>query len=218
MRILSGLYFRYSYAPSLLTRYVGLYSVNVSSMLSSEIYCVVMLNNLPSFLNIHELFDLKGSTIGRQSSIDIPSKRLKALKDNDFELFYPHGILIPHEIYRKLKSTLESDIYELKKLLITDYSLMLGIHHLDEPNQNQNNDQNTPNGSLKPQLGISAFYFRLSIDESNEKPDDPGKMKNSSNFLNTHATNKFIMKPLHLIACPQQNTFKNSEIASSLLG
>jgi putative lipase involved disintegration of autophagic bodies len=73
-----------------------------------------MLNNLPSILDIHEIYDLKGSTVGRYASIDVPSKRLKALKDLDFESFYPYGIRIPHEIYRRLKLTIESDIYELR--------------------------------------------------------------------------------------------------------
>ncbi|CAM2715599.1 unnamed protein product [Rotaria socialis] len=216
MRILSGLCMRYTHTSSLMTRYVGLYSVNIHSTLSSEIYCVVMLNNLPSALNVHEIYDLKGSSVGRYSSINLPSKRLKALKDLDFESFYPDGIYIPHNIYRKLRLTLESDIYELRKLMITDFSLMLGIHQLDEYTEDKEPTRKI--SKPKPQLGISAFFAAISIDRNDIKSSDHDETNKTLKCTNAKSIEKFIMKPLHLIACAHEDTFNDKEIAGSVLG
>ncbi len=205
IQILSGLYLHYSHTTTLMTRYVGLYSVNIRSLFPSEIYCVLMLNNLPSVLNIHEIYDLKGSIIGRISSIDSPLRRLRALKDLDFESFYPNGILIPHEIYQKLKFTLQSDIFHLKKLMITDFSLMLGVHQLDEDSENNKNLRFQP----KPQLGISSLFATTNLDRSIN-------LKQSIDQFDINIIKKFIMKPLDLIACSEVITPECT--TNSLLG
>ncbi|CAM4754965.1 unnamed protein product [Rotaria magnacalcarata] len=216
IRILPGLCMRYTHTSSLMTRYVGLYSVNIRSTFSSEIYCVVMLNNLPSALNVHEIYDLKGSSVGRYSSINLPAKRLKSLKDLDFESFYPYGICIPHNIYQRLRLTLESDIYELRKLMITDFSLMLGIHQLDEYTEHEEPPGKIP--KPKPQLGISAFFAPISIDRNNIESSDHDKTNKTLKCANAKSIEKFIMKPLHLIACAHEDTFNDKKIADSASG
>jgi 1-phosphatidylinositol-4-phosphate 5-kinase len=173
-----------------------------------------MLNNLPSILDIHEIYDLKGSSVGRYSSVDLPLKRLKALKDLDFESFYPHGIRIPHEIYRRLKLTMENDIYELRKMMITDFSLMLGVYQLDEYLQENGNDR----GISKPQLGISLLFAATNIDRTAIESNDSNEKNEKVCFSESKLIKKFIMKPLHLIACPQENTFNDNTMATSLLG
>ncbi|CAF0916527.1 unnamed protein product [Adineta ricciae] len=218
LQTLSGLYLRYSHTCSLMTRYVGLYSVNIRSIFSSEIYCVVMLNNLPSVLDVHEVYDLKGSSVGRFSSIDLPLKRLKALKDLDFESFYPYGIRLPHEIYRRLRLTLENDIFDLRKMMITDYSLMLGIHHLDDYHRDNENGDGQSKVKLRPQLGISSFLAAINIDRAAIESPNPEEKNETDNESNEKFITKFIMKPLHLIACPQEDTFTGNTMASSLLG
>lgn len=214
---LPGLYLRYSHTFSLMVRYVGLYSVSIRSIFPTEIYCVVMLNNLPSFTNIHESYDIKGSSIGRYSSVDVPEKRLKALKDLDFESFYPRGIRIPGEIYRCLKATIENDTFELRKMMITDFSLMLGVHHLDEYLQ----DKENINGNLKPQLGLSSFMAAISIDRPALESDNNNHLDQTDEKMiptDPKLIDKFIMKPLRLIACAQDDTFHDSSITSSLCG
>lgn len=204
-----------------MTRYVGLYSVSMRSIFPSDIYCVVMLNNLPSAMDIHEIYDIKGSSVGRQSSVDLPSKRLKALKDLDFELFYPRGIRIPQEIYRRLRITIENDIFELRKLMITDFSLMLGVYQLDE----YSHDKENTNGSIrqpqpKPQLGISSLFAATNIDRTALEPNTNVTQTNTkqNNLSKTKLISKFIMKPLHLITCPQEDTFNDNFMANSFLG
>ncbi|CAF1015264.1 unnamed protein product [Adineta steineri] len=218
IQILSGLYLRYCHTSSLMTRYVGLYSVNVRSTFQSEIYCAVMLNNLPSVLDIHEIYDLKGSSIGRYSSVDLPSRRLKALKDLDFESFYPYGIRLPHEIYRRLRMTLENDICDLRKMMITDFSLMLGVYQLDQNFQDKENSDGSLRLQPKPQLGISSLFAATNIDRTVIKMNGSEETNNKTNGTDTNFIRKFIMKPLHLIACPQEDTFTDNTMATTLLG
>jgi hypothetical protein len=201
-----------------MTRYVGLYSVNIRSLFPSEIYCALMINNLPSFLDIHEIYDLKGSIVGRISSIDFPLRRLKALKDLDFESFYPNGIRIPHEIYRRLKRTLQSDVFELKKMMITDFSLMLGVHQLDEYLGNKKNNQGRSQFEPRPQLGISSLFATTNFDRTIFQSITLPKSTEKLNVSKLNTINQFIMKPLHLIGSPKATTFDNSPMAGSLLG
>jgi hypothetical protein len=161
-----------------------------------------MLNNLPSMLDIDEIYDLKGSIIGRISSIDFPLRRLKALKDLDFESFYPNGIRIPHEIYKQLKQTIESDIFHLKKLMITDFSLILGVHRFD--------DERNFRFELKPQLGISSLFLLTNHEQTSRQSIDS---KEKSNLMK-----KFIMKPLDLIDCSKTIILDDHRTENSFLG
>jgi 1-phosphatidylinositol-4-phosphate 5-kinase len=172
-----------------------------------------MLNNLPSILDIHEIYDLKGSIIGRISSIDFPLRRLKSLKDLDFESFYPNGIRIPHEIYKQLKYTIESDIFQLKKLMIIDFSLILGVHQLDECFINNKTNKRNSRCELKPQLGISSLFLVTNLDRTILQSINLDDTKENLNI-----NNKFLMKPLQLIDYPQAITFDDNSMAKSLLG
>ena len=208
---LSGFYLRYSHMSSLMSRYVGLYSVSMRSILPTEIFCVVMLNNLPSFANIHEIYDLKGSSVGRYAGISSPAKRLKSLKDLDFHSFYPRGIRLPREIYRRLRLTIENDTMELKKMMITDFSLILGVYHLDRHIQDKENSSENSDIQLTPQLGLSTLMQVIHPGHATQK--DEKVVATDPRLIN-----RFIMKPLHLIACPQEDTFSDCSIASSMLG
>lgn len=217
---LPGLYLRYSSTSSLMTRYIGLYSVSMRSILPTEIFCVVMLNNLPSFANIHEIYDIKGSSVGRQARIDQPSKRLKSLKDLDWQFFYPYGIRLPREIYRRLRIVMEKDIFELRKMMITDFSLILGIHHLDEQTDEKENSVDNVRPKPKPQLGLSALMAAHSFDRSSLKLEEESSDEKiePTRPVDPKSLQKFIMKPLHLIACPMEDTFHDNSMSSLLLG
>lgn len=197
------------------------------SIFPTDIYCVVMINSLPSIMNIHEIYDLKGSSVGRQSSIDFPSKRSKALKDLDFEFSFPQGIRIPNEVYRRLKMVIENDISELRKLMITDFSLLLGVHYLDEYSENKENPNETSRKlHQKPELGVSSLFAITKIDRAafetnmNNNDNNNSDQTNSKKFLlpSSMLTNRFIMKPLRLIICSKADTFADDPIANSFLG
>ncbi|CAF0920356.1 unnamed protein product [Didymodactylos carnosus] len=228
IQILRGLYSRYTQLSTLMTRYIGCYSIRIGALFTTEIYIVIMVNNLPSVVDVHEVYDLKGSTMGRLSSIDLPEKRLKALKDLDFEAYYPHGIRIPTEIYHSLRRVLQSDGEELRKLNITDYSLMLGIHHIDYEYKD--------NHIRRPELGLSTLFLAtqfatLNKHTSPKTPPSPTVLTTlvtgTTNGIKTLKLKekksdslkmeKFLMKPLKLIHLPKAQTFDDILIAKQLL-
>ncbi|CAF3090000.1 unnamed protein product, partial [Rotaria sp. Silwood2] len=117
---------------TLFNRYVGLYCIRSQGSLSNiELYVVIMINVFTPSLKINEIFDLKGSKIKRKFIGSLSSEKFYKLKDMDFRDLYPNGIRIPTNIYEKLKIIIANDAKVLKKLNITDFSLILGIRHLD---------------------------------------------------------------------------------------
>lgn len=132
MQILSGYHLHLSQHQTMFNRYIGLYSIRCQVAISTtEIFIVVMANAFTPALQINEIFDLKGSKIKRKSAGYFSADRLHKLKDMDFKDLYPHGIRIPTNIYQKLKQIVANDVKKLRKLNITDFSLILGIRHLD---------------------------------------------------------------------------------------
>ena len=132
MQILSGYHLQFSKRSTILNRYVGLYSIRFPTILSStEIFLVVMVSAFSPVLNIDEVFDLKGSTIKRKLVEHLSMETLHKLKDLDFTELYPRGIRIPSNLYHRLEMIVTNDAKVLKKLNITDFSLILGVRHLD---------------------------------------------------------------------------------------
>ena len=109
-----------------------------------------MANAFTPSLQINEIFDLKGSTIKRKLTENLSRDKLHRLKDLDFIDLYPHGIRIPSNIYHRLHNVISNDVKVLKKLYITDYSLILGIHHID-----MSEDQLM---QIRPSTGIAALF------------------------------------------------------------
>ena len=132
MQILSGYHLQLIQRSTLFNRYIGLYSIRLQTSLSTiEIFVGIMANAFTPSLTINEIFDLKGSKIKRKLTGHLSADKLHKLKDMDFMELYPGGIRIPTNIYQKLKIVIANDAKVLKKLNITDFSLILGIRHLD---------------------------------------------------------------------------------------
>ena len=91
-----------------------------------------MKNLLPSGLEMHHKFDLKGSTYKRKASRKERNKSHPTFKDLDFMEMYPEGILLQPELYNSLFDTIERDCRALESLKIMDYSFLMGIHNLDQ--------------------------------------------------------------------------------------
>lgn len=119
---------------SLLTRFYGLHRVRMSG-LRGKIYFVVMGNVFPAHKDIHETFDLKGSTRGRYITADeIDRRPLATLKDLNW-LQKRRKLRLGPEKATLLMNQLKADCYFLAKMRIMDYSLLVGIHHLSRGNR-----------------------------------------------------------------------------------
>ncbi|CAF3375422.1 unnamed protein product [Rotaria sp. Silwood2] len=132
IQILSGYHLQLTQRLTIFNRYIGLYRIRLQESLSTtEIYVVIMVNVFTPSLKINEIFDLKGSKIKRKFIGGLSSEKFYKLKDMDFKDLYPVGIRIPTNIYEQLKIIITNDTKVLKKLNIIDFSLVLGIRHLD---------------------------------------------------------------------------------------
>ena len=100
----------------------------IISVNTKNVRIVVMNNLLPSQMEIHHKFDLKGSTLNRKASKKERKKMSPTFKDLDFLEMYPDGLYLQSELHDKLLNTIERDCRVLQSLEIMDYSLLLGIH------------------------------------------------------------------------------------------
>ncbi|BFY97305.1 hypothetical protein BsWGS_00345 [Bradybaena similaris] len=123
------------HAQTLLPQYLAMYRITVND---AETYIVVMRNVFSPRLTIHKKYDLKGSTVDRSASEKERLKELPTFKDNDF-LNDGAKISIGHEQRKKLLDILQSDVDFLSSLHLMDYSLLVGIHDLDQKNESGTN-------------------------------------------------------------------------------
>ena len=93
---------------------------------------VVMNNLLPTSIKLHEKYDLKGSTYKRKANKYERSKESPTYKDLDFMEFHPDGISLEADTYNALIKTLQRDCRVLESFKIMDYSLLVGVHNLDQ--------------------------------------------------------------------------------------
>ncbi|KHJ40786.1 1-phosphatidylinositol-4-phosphate 5-kinase [Trichuris suis] len=154
-KLLPGYYMNLNQNPkTLLPKFFGLYCYQ---SLGKNVRLIVMNNILPSTIKLHQKYDLKGSTHRRRASKYERAKESPTLKDLDL-LEYKNGILIDAPTFDALMKTISRDclffqiltlrfqhlpthnaicfargrIGVLKSFKIMDYSLLLGIHNMDE--------------------------------------------------------------------------------------
>jgi 1-phosphatidylinositol-4-phosphate 5-kinase len=94
------------------------------------------MNNLfPPHRDVHQTFDLKGSTIGREYKEEKLAENPRAtLKDLNWLRRDMHLNFGPHKKNLFIQQV-QRDVELLKKLGIMDYSLLLGIHDLTRGNR-----------------------------------------------------------------------------------
>ncbi|XP_064209559.1 phosphatidylinositol 4-phosphate 5-kinase type-1 alpha-like isoform X1 [Anguilla rostrata] len=114
---------------TLLPKFYGLYCVQAGG---KNIRIVVMNNLLPSAVPMHLKYDLKGSTYKRRASPKEREKKIPTFKDLDFIQDLPEGLLLEPENYNALSKTIQRDCLLLQSFKIMDYSLLMGIHNLDQ--------------------------------------------------------------------------------------
>lgn len=118
---------------SLLPKYIGLYELKFESDIPSVVL-LVMTNLLAASFLIHSRFDLKGSTYGRKASEKETKKKWPVFKDLDW-IADGRTFMFPtkKEMETKLDQ-LEKDTQFLRNCNLIDYSLLIGVHKIDETN------------------------------------------------------------------------------------
>lgn len=127
------------YPNTLLSQFYGLHRVKVPY--GKKIHFVVMNNLFPPHRDIHQTFDLKGSTIGRDFKEEDLEKNPRAtLKDLNWLRRNLHLEFGP-EKKRVFFDQMEKDVELLQRLKIMDYSMLVGIHDLSRGNQDNLRDK-----------------------------------------------------------------------------
>ncbi|KAL9551555.1 hypothetical protein PS6_004950 [Mucor atramentarius] len=136
---------------TLLCRYYGLHRVKLPH--GRKIHFVVMGNVLPPNKDIHETYDLKGSTIGRfLPEEEIRKNPYAVMKDLNWEKRATKLQLGP--LKRKLFITqLLRDVKLLVRMNIMDYSLMIGVH--DIVRGNKDNVRNSTLQTFQPNTKLA---------------------------------------------------------------
>ncbi|XP_078115446.1 phosphatidylinositol 4-phosphate 5-kinase type-1 gamma isoform X3 [Sander vitreus] len=129
-KLLPGYYMNLNQNPrTLLPKFFGLYCVQSGG---KNIRVVVMNNVLPRVVRMHLKYDLKGSTYKRRASKKEREKARPTFKDLDFMQDLQDGLMLDQDTYNALVKTLQRDCLVLESFKIMDYSLLLGVHNMDQ--------------------------------------------------------------------------------------
>lgn len=140
---------------TLLSQFYGLHRVKIPY--GRKIYFVVMNNLFPPHRDIHQTFDLKGSTIGRNfEEADLEKNPRATLKDLNWLRRNYHLEFGPAKKSIFLEQ-MERDVKLLQRLKIMDYSMLVGIHDLKKGNEDNLRDKTLqvfqPGGEDSDDLG-----------------------------------------------------------------
>ncbi|KAJ8380764.1 hypothetical protein SKAU_G00015420 [Synaphobranchus kaupii] len=153
-KLLPGYYMNLNQNPrTLLPKFYGLYCVQSGGM---NIRLVVMNNVLPRSIKMHYKYDLKGSTYKRRASRKEREKTCPTYKDLDFQDMHEEGLYFDTETYNALMKTLQRDCRVLESFKIMDYSLLLGVHVLDQSQRYEEASQ--VGGDGRRPMGQKVLY------------------------------------------------------------
>jgi hypothetical protein len=112
---------------TLLTRFYGMHRVKMSHLFNKNVRFIIMHSVFDTDKEIHAMYDLKGSHIGRAATEEDKKRSHPVLKDCDFE---DEGrfIALGKERKKIFMDQIKKDSDFLATLKIMDYSLLIGIH------------------------------------------------------------------------------------------
>lgn len=117
---------------TLLSRFYGLHRVKLPH--GRKIHFVIMNNIFPPHRDIHETYDLKGSSYGREYPEEkAKTKKGATLKDINW-IRRRRELELGPEKRALFEAQLASDVALLKRLNIMDYSLLIGLHDMKRGN------------------------------------------------------------------------------------
>uniref|UniRef100_A0A672K665 Phosphatidylinositol 4-phosphate 5-kinase type-1 gamma-like n=1 Tax=Sinocyclocheilus grahami TaxID=75366 RepID=A0A672K665_SINGR len=155
-KLLPGYYMNLNQNPrTLLPKFFGLYCVQSGG---KNIRIVVMNNILPRIVRMHLKFDLKGSTYKRRASKKEREKSKPTFKDLDFMQDVQDGLLLDVDTYNALLKTLQRDCLVLESFKIMDYSLLLGVHNLEQAEREQQMEGSQSSSDEKRPAAQRALY------------------------------------------------------------
>src|SRR5882762_687112 len=163
---------------TLLSRFYGLHRVKLPR--GRKIHFVIMNNLFPAHKDIHETYDLKGSTVGRLYPEDRARQNPRAvLKDVNW-INRGKVLEIGPEKRALLTEQLRRDSEFLKTLWVMDYSLLVGVHNMRRGNRD-NLRRNTLKvfsvcapGCFCLVLSLDLFFL-VAGDAPDEAEADPSK-------------------------------------------
>jgi 1-phosphatidylinositol-4-phosphate 5-kinase len=121
------------YPNTLISQFYGLHRVKIPY--GRKIHFVVMNNLFPPHRDIHQMFDLKGSTIGRDfKEADLEHNPRATLKDLNWLRRNLH-LEFDAKVKQLFVDQMRRDVALLQKLKIMDYSLLVGVHDLEKGNE-----------------------------------------------------------------------------------
>lgn len=173
-------YFLYlkSNPSSFLVRITSMF--RISNTKKDYVYVIVMVNLLPNDNSIYEIYDLKGSTIGRKYK---ESDSKKILKDLDLKKNF--------KVDKKVISQIKSDSEFLETNGIIDYSLLVGVSKSKYSFKDVKHSQfnfTQDNEKEKPELKMVIELDELKLKKdgfkvSNKQNLTPFKSYNSEDIL-----------------------------------
>lgn len=134
---------------------------------------IVMNNLLPSFVKMHQKYDLKGSTYKRKANKYERKKNSPTYKDLDFMEHHPEGIYLEVDTYNALIKTMQRDCRVLESFKIMDYSMLVGIHNLDlaaKEREERHREQAKQQAEMAAQELSNINHADLLHSKSNNKP------------------------------------------------
>ncbi|KAJ9615298.1 Phosphatidylinositol-4-phosphate 5-kinase [Cladophialophora chaetospira] len=118
---------------TLISQFYGLHRVKIPY--GRKIHFVVMNNLFPPHRDIHQMFDLKGSTIGRDfKEEDLANNPRATLKDLNW-LRRNYHLEFDARVRQIFLDQMKKDVALLQRLHIMDYSLLVGMHDLEKGNE-----------------------------------------------------------------------------------
>ncbi|KAG0209797.1 Phosphatidylinositol-4-phosphate 5-kinase [Mortierella sp. GBA43] len=123
---------------TLLCRFFGLHRVKLPH--GKKIHFVVMGNVFPPNRDIHETYDLKGSTLGRAISDEELNSNPRATQKDLNWVNRNRKLEIGPEKRHLFVEQMKRDVELLARLNIMDYSLLIGIHDLGRGNKDNIRD------------------------------------------------------------------------------
>ncbi|XP_067824252.1 phosphatidylinositol 4-phosphate 5-kinase type-1 gamma-like [Heptranchias perlo] len=155
-KLLPGYYMNLNQNPrTLLPKFYGLYCVQSGG---KNIRVAVMNNVLPRVVKMHMKYDLKGSTYKRRASRKEREKSRPTFKDLDFMQDFPDGLLLDTDTNSALVKTLQRDCLVLESFKIMDYSLLLGVHNLDQAERERQSEGSLSTSDEKRPIAQKALY------------------------------------------------------------